>query len=125
MVTRSVISRKFAADCPTRQVLDRVGDKWSVLIIILLKDGTLRFSELKRAIQGISHKMLAQTLRSLERDGLVARRVYPEVPPRVEYTLTALGETLHEPIAHIHHWAEAHIQDVLAAQAGYDARRDH
>lgn len=121
MVTNPAI-REFAADCPTRQVLDRVGDKWSVLIIMLLKDGTLRFSELKRAIAGISHKMLTQTLRSLERDGLVTRTVYPEVPPRVEYALTALGETLYEPIASIHCWAETHIQDVLAAQACYDTQ---
>ena len=121
MVVEDTILQTFAADCPTRQVLDRIGEKWSVLIIMLLKDRTLRFSELKRSIEGISHKMLTQTLRTLERDGLIARTVYPEVPPRVEYRLTALGTTLHEPIALIHCWAEQHIDAISAAQAQYDA----
>ena len=77
----------YAADCPTRRILDRIGDKWTALIIGLLEDGPMRFSALQRSIGGISQKMLAQTLHTLERDGLVTRTLYPEVPPRVEYTL--------------------------------------
>jgi DNA-binding HxlR family transcriptional regulator len=102
-------------------VLDRIGDKWTTLVILLLKDGAKRFSELQRTIHGISAKMLAQTLRSLERDGLVTRTIYPEVPPRVEYTLTPLGETLCAPIAAILEWSEAHFDEVTAAQTRYDA----
>ncbi|MAS32645.1 MAG: transcriptional regulator [Anaerolineaceae bacterium] len=110
----------YAADCPIRQALDRLGDKWTTLIIGMLEDGPKRFSELQRGIGGISQKMLTQTLRSLERDGLVKRTLYPEVPPRVEYELTPLGETLCEPIAAIIRWAEAHIDEVVTAQTNYD-----
>ena len=112
----------YASACPTRQVLDRIGDKWTALIVGLLEDGPKRFSTLQRSIGGISQKMLAQTLRSLERAGLVNRTLYPQVPPRVEYTLTPLGETLCAPIAAIRSWAEEHIDQVTAAQTIYDAR---
>jgi DNA-binding HxlR family transcriptional regulator len=112
----------FAANCPTRQVLDRIGDKWTVLIILLLLDGPKRFSELQRNIGGISQKMLTQTLRSLERDGLVSRTFYTEIPPRVEYRLTSLGETLSGPIAAVVQWSEQHISEVSRAQAEYDVR---
>lgn len=112
----------YAADCPTRQVLNRIGDKWTTLIILLLEDGPKRFSELQRSIVGISQKMLTQTLRTLERDGLVNRTIYPEVPPRVEYQLTALGRTLCAPITAIVRWSEEHIGDVTAAQMAYDDR---
>lgn len=114
----------YAADCPTRQVLDRVGDKWTTLVILLLQDGPRRFSELQRRIVGISQKMLTQTLRNLERDGLVTRTLYPEIPPRVEYELTPLGETLCGPIRAIVCWSEEHIGEVIAAQKRYDSRRD-
>lgn len=110
----------YASDCPVRQVLDRLGGKWTTLIIGMLEDGPQRFSELKRGIGGISQKMLTQTLRNLERDGLVKRTLYPEVPLRVEYELTPLGETLCEPIAAIIRWTEAHIDEVVAAQMRYD-----
>ncbi len=113
----------YAADCPTRQVLDLIGDKWTTLIIILLQDGEKRFSELHRRIRGISQKMLTQTLRSLERDGLISRRIYASVPPRVEYKLTALGETLCAPLCAIVDWSETHIGEVTAAQVQYDARQ--
>lgn len=116
MTTRNV----YASDCPTRQVLDRIGDKWTALIIGLLEQKTMRFSELSQNIGGISQKMLTQTLRSLERDGLVKRTVYAEVPPRVEYNLTPLGETLTIPLAAIRQWAETHIEAVTEAQAEYD-----
>jgi DNA-binding HxlR family transcriptional regulator len=112
----------YNGDCPTRQVLDRIGDKWTTLIIGLLEDGPKRFSQLQRSVRGISHKMLTQTLRSLERDGLVSRTVFPEVPPRVEYTLTPLGETLCAPIAAIRRWAEEHIDEISSAQTLYDMR---
>lgn len=113
----------YSGDCPTRQALDRIADKWTTLIIGLLENGPQRFSDLQRGVGGISQKMLTQTLRSLERDGLVSRTIYPEVPPRVEYELTELGCTLCEPIAAIRRWAEEHIDAVIAAQAAYDKRR--
>jgi len=110
----------YSGDCPTRQVLDRIGDKWTALIMGVLEDGTMRFSEIRRRIGGISQKMLTQTLRNLERDGLITRTVYPEVPPRVEYALTPLGETLTEALATIRHWAEANIDAVIESQVIYD-----
>jgi DNA-binding HxlR family transcriptional regulator len=110
----------YTADCPTRRALDRIGDKWSVLIVALLAKRTHRFAELRRGISGISQKMLTQTLRSLERDGLVTRTIYAEVPPRVEYTLTPLGRTLVDPIQAVVAWAEDHITEVETAQREHD-----
>lgn len=110
----------FAANCPTRRVLDRIGDKWVVLILILLARGTKRFNELRRLIDGVSQKMLSQTLKSLERDGLVLRRVIPTVPVAVEYSITPLGRTLHEAVDPLRVWAEAHLDAVEAAQKRYD-----
>jgi DNA-binding HxlR family transcriptional regulator len=101
-------------------LLDRIGDRWTVLIIGSLSTGRLRFSQLRAAV-GATPKVLTQSLRALERDGLVAREVYAEVPPRVEYWLTPLGEALQEPIAAIGKWAEAHIDEVLEARARYEA----
>lgn len=112
----------YDASCPTRHVLDLVADKWTVLIIGLLQDEPRRFAALQRRIGGISQKMLTQTLRRLERDGLVQRTVYAEVPPRVEYALTPLGETLCAPIAMLCGWAEEHIEAVITAQQHYDRR---
>ena len=109
-------------ECRLREVLDRVGDKWSVLVIYLLGDGTRRFMDLLRSIDGISQRMLTVTLRGLERDGLVTRTVYPVVPPRVEYALTPLGRTLLESIGPLMAWSMAHTADVGAARAAYDAR---
>ncbi|MEP7285436.1 MAG: helix-turn-helix domain-containing protein [Chloroflexota bacterium] len=122
METKTLLPDVYAADCPTRQVLDRIGDKWATLIIVLLDNSPKRFSELQRKINGISHKMLTQTLRHLERDGLITRTIYPEIPPRVEYALTPLGRTLYGPIVAILHWSEAHIDEVNTAQRLYDAR---
>jgi DNA-binding HxlR family transcriptional regulator len=107
----------YAATCPTRQALDRIADKWTVLIIGLLADRPHRFGELRRAIDGISQKMLTQTLRSLELDGLVSRRVEATVPVTVEYSLTRTGRTLTEPLDAIRRWAEAHIEEVLTARS--------
>ncbi|WP_156410206.1 helix-turn-helix domain-containing protein [Bosea sp. Root381] len=110
----------FNARCPTRLVLDRVGDKWAVLVMILLEDGPLRFNALRRRIENISQKMLSQTLKSLERDGLVTRTVYPTVPVTVEYALTDLGRTLSATVDALRVWAETHIGEVVAAQERYD-----
>jgi DNA-binding HxlR family transcriptional regulator len=107
----------YAALCPTRQALDRIADKWTVLIIGLLADRPHRFGELRRSIGGISQKMLTQTLRSLEHDGLVSRRVEATVPVTVEYSLTRTGRTLIEPLEAIRRWAEEHIEHVLAARS--------
>jgi len=112
----------FQRACPTREILDRIGDRWTVLVVTLLDDGPRRFSELGRLIDGISQKMLTQTLRGLERDGLVTRTVHPEVPPRVEYELTATGRTLIAPLAALDAWARLHMADVADARAAYDQR---
>jgi DNA-binding HxlR family transcriptional regulator len=110
----------YAAACPTRLVLDRIGDKWAVLILGLLAEGPLRFSALRRKIEGISQKMLSQTLRSLERDGLVSRRAIATVPVTVEYAITPLGRTLASAVDALRLWAEENIDEVLAAQRRYD-----
>lgn len=102
------------AGCPSREVLDRIADKWTSLVIYALSDGTLRYGELQRRVGGVSQKMLTQTLRSLEDDGLVARKVHPVVPPMVEYSLTPLGRTLIEPLTAICRWAERHLPQLLA-----------
>ena len=101
----------------------RIADKWTTLIIGILADaGMRRFTELRNAIGGISQKMLTQTLRDMERDGLVRREVFPVIPPRVEYSLTTLGETLCDPLNALAAWSQAHMDDVHAAQAAFDAR---
>ncbi len=106
----------YAAQCPTRQALDRIADRWTALIVGLLGVRTHRFGELQRGIEGISHKVLSQTLRSLERDGLVRREAKPTTPPTVEYSLTPLGNTLVAPLKAIRDWAEQHIEQVQAAR---------
>ena len=116
---------KVANRCPAvREVLSRVGDKWSVLVVVLLKDGPQRFSELRRAIEGISQRMLTLTLRSLERDGLVTRTIFPSIPPRVDYELTHLGETLLNPVAALADWAEENRTEIQAARAKFDRHHD-
>ncbi|QIJ65264.1 helix-turn-helix domain-containing protein [Streptomyces sp. JB150] len=108
--------------CEVRQILDRVADKWSLLVIALLERRSLRFSELRRQIDGVSQRMLTVTLRQLERDGLVKRTVHPVVPPRVDYELTPLGATLHETIRTLVTWTEEHQNEIAAARAEYDRR---
>jgi DNA-binding HxlR family transcriptional regulator len=108
-------------DCEVRQILDRVADKWSLLVIALLERKTMRFNELRREIDGISQRMLSVTLRHLERDGLVCRTVYAEVPPRVEYCLSPLGHTLLATIQALVSWTEAHQQEIAEARAAFDA----
>ncbi|MFI5936031.1 winged helix-turn-helix transcriptional regulator [Actinoplanes sp. NPDC051494] len=112
----------YVKNCPSRQVLDRIGDAWSVLIVASLKDGSLRYTELAQRIAGVSPKMLTQTLRGLERDGLVTRTVHAVVPPRVDYALTTLGRSLLGLCDALKDWAETHIGDVLDARESYDAR---
>src|SRR5205809_4474400 len=111
------------ANCHAGEMLDRVGDKWSVYVIhVLVNAGTLRFNGLRSQVDGISQRMLTVTLRGLERDGLVSRTVYPEVPPRVEYSLTPLGATLRQLVRGLVAWAGAHLAEIDAARAAYDAR---
>lgn len=109
----------YAAGCPTRQLLDRISDKWVVLVLSLLEGGPKRFSVLKREIEGISQKMLSQTLRSLEQDGLLTRRAFPTVPVTVEYELTALGRSLNVAIGPIIDWAAANMSRVLKARDSF------
>ncbi|HET6153956.1 MAG TPA: helix-turn-helix domain-containing protein [Marmoricola sp.] len=112
----------FARDCASRVVLDRIGDRWTVLVVAALADGRLRFSELRKRIEGVTPKVLTQTLRALERDGIVTREVFAEVPPRVEYELTDLGRHLLGPIEAIRLWAEKHAAGIVENRAAYDAR---
>lgn len=111
-------------DCDVRQILDRIADKWSLLVIALLDGRSLRFTELRRKINGISQRMLTVTLRQLERDGLVRRTVYPVVPPRVDYELTSLGATLHDTIHALVAWTETHQYEIAAARDAYDRRAE-
>ena len=118
--TQKEVASTFQAQCPTRQILNRIADKWTVLVVILLESDVKRFSQLRREIEGISQKMLTQTLRGLERDGLVTRKIYAAVPPHVEYALTPLGHTLKDLLYAIKTWSETNIEAVLAAQKQYD-----
>jgi DNA-binding HxlR family transcriptional regulator len=109
-------------ECEVRTILDRIADKWSLLVICVLADGTKRFSELRREIDGISQRMLTLTLRQLEREGLVTRTVFPVVPPRVDYELTELGSTLLDTIQALVAWAGKHGNEIREARDAYDAR---
>ncbi|MFI0444488.1 winged helix-turn-helix transcriptional regulator [Actinomadura sp. 6N118] len=106
----------FSAKCPTRQILDHIAGKWTVLIVDALLEGTMRYTDLRRRIDGVSQKMLTQTLRSLEADGFVTRTVHPTIPPRVEYDLTPLGRSLAEPITALRQWTETHINEIEQAR---------
>src|SRR5262245_56678850 len=107
-------------NCLAREILDRIGDKWSVYVIDALAAGTRRFSELRRDVDGVSQRMLTVTLRALERDGLIVRHVYPIIPPRVEYSLTPLGRSLLAIVEALVAWSAAHINDVERARNRYD-----
>ena len=113
-----------SADCQAvNSVLARVGDKWSVLIIVLLGDGPKRFNEIKRMVGGISQRMLTLTLRGLERDGLVTRTIFPTIPPRVDYELTRLGRSLWKAVEPLGAWAQGHLRDIRTAQEKFDKRK--
>ncbi|MBO0778001.1 MAG: helix-turn-helix transcriptional regulator [Ktedonobacteraceae bacterium] len=121
MVTRKKIEEPIIRpDCRTRRGLELIADQWTMLVVVALREETQRFSQLHAHIAGISKKMLTQTLRGLERNGLVQRIVYPVVPPMVEYSLTPLGRTLIEPIWALRNWSEQYIEDVERARAEYD-----
>ena len=111
-----------STSCRAREVLQRVGDKWSMYVIDLLGQGTMRFTELHRSIDGITARMLTVTLRGLERDGIVTRTIHPVIPPRVEYALTPMGRTLLDTIGKLVAWADSHLPEIEAARAAYDAR---
>jgi DNA-binding HxlR family transcriptional regulator len=112
----------LAAACPTRQVINSIGDRWSLLVLYALEGGTLRFQQLRRMVDGVSQKMLTQTLRGLERDGLVRREVFASVPPRVEYSLTPLGASLSDIIAAVRTWAYDNMDEIDQARASFDNR---
>lgn len=114
----------FAAQCPTRQLLDRIADKWTFLLLATLANGPMRFNALRRHIEGVSQKMLSQTLRQMERDGLITRTVEPTVPVTVIYQITPLGQTLVSAMQGVIDWAETHMAQVAAAQIAYDQRND-
>lgn len=116
------ISGVTVSGCRVREILERVGDKWSLFVISCLGDGPKRFTALKRSVDGISQRMLTVTLRGLERDGIVSRTMYPVMPPRVDYELTPLGRTLLDAVGALLTWADAHLDEVDAARAAYDAR---
>jgi DNA-binding HxlR family transcriptional regulator len=114
----------MVATCPSRTSLAKIANKWTAMIVIALSDGPLRFGALRDAVDGISGKVLTETLRDLERDGIVSRTMYNEMPPRVEYELTPLGQSLRHPLTALGRWAEEHIEDVLRAREDYDQRGD-
>jgi len=118
----SVQPDAFIKICPSRQIVARLSDKWSMLILALLKDSPLRFGEIKRQVEGISQKMLTQTLRNLERDGLIIRTVYNEMPLRVEYQVTSLTAQLIPLVMQIKRWAEDHMHEILEANVRYEKR---
>ena len=108
-------------NCPVKDVLNRVGDKWSMLTVIMLSDhGTLRFNKLHQLVDGISQKMLTVTLKTLEADGLVSRKMYAQIPPKVEYALTTLGQSLVPPLMHLYDWANAHMPEIKVSRARYE-----
>ena len=120
MVKENLKKYEGILDCPVRDVLDRVGDKWSILVITILgEEGTLRFNEINAVIGTISQKMLTVTLKTLEADGLVSRKVYPQVPPRVEYTLTERGSSLLPAMTQLIDWALQHMPAIKASRAAY------
>ncbi|APR78812.1 Redox-sensing transcriptional regulator QorR, putative [Minicystis rosea] len=115
------MTKHYDDDCvATREILSLIGDKWSVLVIVNLGEGTMRFSDIKRAIEGISQRMLTLTLRGLERDGLVTRTIFPTIPPRVDYDLTDLGRTLLEPVTVLAMWAQHHRPEVQRAREAFE-----
>jgi len=114
----------FDPGCPSRVIFQRIGDKWTGLVVQVLAEGPVRFSDLRSRVRTVSPKVLTQTLRALERDGLVTRTVHAQVPPRVDYELTETGRSLLEPMAQLRQWAENHVPTILAARDRYDDARD-
>jgi DNA-binding HxlR family transcriptional regulator len=115
-----MLPNPFDKSCPTRQLLDRIGDQWTVLIVLTLNDGPKRFTEIGKRVEGISQKMLTQTLRSLVRDGMLKRTAYAVIPPRVDYELTDLGRELVVPLSMLEKWATTHMGQVQEARDVFD-----
>ncbi|MGX5186212.1 winged helix-turn-helix transcriptional regulator [Streptomyces avermitilis] len=111
----------FRADCPSRPILDQIADKWSMMVMALLERPT-RFNELKRGLEGVTQRVLTQTLRRLERNGMIQRKVLPTSPVGVEYSLTPLGESLREPFGHLYDWTVEHSKEIQNCQRAYDSR---
>lgn len=120
MDTKRSAFNVMSPDCPSRLIMQRMGDKWTALVFLALESGPRRFSQLRQDIGGVTPKVLTQTLRSLERDGLLTRTIYPEVPPRVEYELTDLGTTLQEPLEIMREWSQDHAEKIIRARNDYD-----
>ena len=124
---KKILHDRPHVDCPIKDLISRIGDKWSMMVLMALDnaaDNVMRFSELMRAINGISQRMLATTLRYLERDGIITRRVYPEVPPRVEYTLTKRGQDLLVPVKNLVGWISNEWPEIEKSRDAYDRQSD-
>ncbi|MEV7607507.1 helix-turn-helix domain-containing protein [Paenarthrobacter sp. NPDC089322] len=124
MDTKELPANVLDPNCPSRVIFQRIGDKWASLVIQVLGEGPVRFSELRKMVSVVTPKVLTQTLRALERDGLVTRTVHAQVPPRVDYELTALGMSLLEPLSMLREWAESHVPSILEARDAYDDAQD-
>ena len=124
MTRRSPPKNVFSPDCPTRRVIDSIGDKWTILVFLALRDGTLRFNELRRMLEKVSQKMLTQTLRRMEQDGFARRQVFATVPVTVEYSLTPLGLSLLEVVEHLRDWAYGHSHELRPAPAARKVRQE-
>jgi DNA-binding HxlR family transcriptional regulator len=123
LVTTGPVDWPHPENCTARDVLDRVGDRWTVYVVAQLGTGTMRFTEIRRSVEGISQRMLTVTLRALERDGLVERHMYPVIPPRVDYSLTDQGRSLLDVVGALVEWSAEHTNDILAARERYDSAR--
>jgi DNA-binding HxlR family transcriptional regulator len=124
MDIKTIPANVMDPECPSRVVFQRVGDKWAALVVQVLADGPVRFSELRKLVQVITPKVLTQTLRTLERDGLITRKVFAQIPPRVDYQLTELGRSLLGPLSVLREWAETNVPSILDARDVYDEARD-
>lgn len=124
METNELPANVLDPDCPSRVIFQRIGDKWASLVVQVLADGPIRFSELRKMVHVVTPKVLTQTLRTLERDGLITRTVHAQVPPRVDYELTELGTSLLEPLTLLRLWAEDHVPSILQARDAYDDAQD-
>jgi DNA-binding HxlR family transcriptional regulator len=124
METNELPANVLDPDCPSRVIFQRIGDKWASLVVQVLANGPIRFSELRKMVHVVTPKVLTQTLRTLERDGLITRTVHAQVPPRVDYELTELGTSLLEPLTLLRLWAEDHVPSILEARDAYDDAQD-
>jgi DNA-binding HxlR family transcriptional regulator len=124
VVTNGARGNVFDPNCPTRLILDRIGDKWTVMVVGVLSHGPMRFNAMQRTIPGISHRMLTLTLRGLERDGLVKRTAFATIPPRVDYELTEAGHSLKEPLHTLAAWARSRLEGIEAARRRFDEREN-